>query len=111
MRTPQVTRTITTTKARLMCLDIEKGEPINAEVILPRTYKDDKAILKAAEKVLEDVTVKPVHVVSSVVDETLYGMSEAEFIKHAEILPPRSWTGEQDDTTEEAETASEAVTE
>lgn len=107
MRTPQVTRTITTTRATVMCLDIEKGEPTNAEIVLPRTYKDDKAIIKATEKVLESENVKPVHVVASVVEETLYGMTEAEFIKHAEVLPPRGCSVEQGDGKEESETVTE----
>ena len=92
-----------------MCLDIEKGEPVNVEVVIPRTYKDDKAILKAAEKVLASDSIKPVHVVSYTTEETLYGMSEADFIKNAEILPLR--TGGTDEQPEEAETANETVTE
>lgn len=88
-RVPQVTRTIQTTKANVMCLDIEKGEPFNKEVILPRVYKDDKAILKVAEKVINSDTVKAVHIVSAEVQETLYGMTEQRFIELAEILPPR----------------------
>jgi len=111
MRTPQVTRTITTTKANVMCLDIEKGEPVNVELTLPRTYKDDKAILKAAEKVLEGENTKPVYVATTTVEETLYGMSEVEFIKHAEILPPRGCSVEQAGGKEESEATSETVTE
>lgn len=89
-RAPQVTRTIQTTLAKIMCLDIEKGEPFTKEVTLPRTYKDDKAILKQAEKEIGTDTIKVVHVVDSTVQETLYGMSEQEFIKVASVLPPRS---------------------
>lgn len=59
------------TKANIMCLNIEKGEAFTQEVTLPRTYKDDKAILKAAEKVVNSNTVKAVHVVSAEVQETL----------------------------------------
>ena len=88
-RAPQVTRTIQTTLAKIMCLDVEKGEPFTKEVTLPRTYKDDKAILKQAEKEIGTETIKVVHVVDSTVQETLYGMSEQEFIKVASILPPR----------------------
>ena len=88
-RIPQVTRTIQTTEATIMCLDIEKGEPFTKVVSLPRTYKDDKAILKQAEQELATDTVKPVHVVSSTVKETLYGMSETDFMKVAQVLPPR----------------------
>lgn len=88
-RIPQVTRTIQTTKANIMCLNIEKGEPFTQEVTLPRTYKDDKAILKAVGKAINSDTIKAVHVVSAEVQETLYGMTEQRFIELAEILPPR----------------------
>lgn len=99
-RIPQVTRTIQTTKANIMCLNIEKGEPFTQEVTLPRTYKDDKAILKAAEKVVNSNTVKAVHVVSAEVQETLYGMTEQRFIELAEILPPRKDYSKPDETGE-----------
>lgn len=88
-RVPQVTRTIQTTKAKIMCLDVEKGEPFTQEITLPRTYKDDKTILKQAEKEIGTDVIKVVHVVESTVEETLYGMTEQEFIKFANVLPPR----------------------
>lgn len=88
-RTPKVTRTITTTHATLLCLDIEHGEPCNKTVILPRTYKDDNAILKQAKQTVESDTIKVVHVVDHFEQETLYGMTEQKFIENAEVLPPR----------------------
>lgn len=88
-RVAMVTRTIITTKANVMCLDVEQGEPFNKEVILPRTYKDENTMLKQVKKVVDTETVKAVHIVDSEVVETLYGMTEQEFIEHAEVLPPR----------------------
>lgn len=88
-RAPQVTRTIQTTICNVLCMDIENREPCNKEVILPRTYKDENAMLKAVKKVIESDTLKAVQVVDSMVQETLYGMSEQDFIAHAVILPPR----------------------
>lgn len=88
-RAPQVTRTIQTTEVNVLCLDINKGEPFNETVVLPRTYKGEKHMLKAAEKVINSDTVKAVHIVDSVVKETLYGMSEQDFITLAKVLPPR----------------------
>lgn len=73
-----------------MCLDIETGEPCNTIIVVPRTYKDDEALLKKVKEVLETETFKPVHVVSKEEIETLYGMSEQEFIEHAKVLPPRT---------------------
>lgn len=88
-RVPMVTRTINTTKVNVMCLDIETGEPCNRYVVVPRTYKDDEKLLKKVKEVLETETLKPVHVVDKEEIETLYGMSEQEFIEHAEVQPPR----------------------
>lgn len=87
-RVPMVTRTIQTTRANVMCLDIEKGEPFNREIILPRTYNDEKSMLKQAEKVINDDTVKAVHIVGFNVEETRYGMTEQQFIEVAEVIPP-----------------------
>ncbi len=89
-RTPMVTRTIVTTKATIMCLDVEAGEPFNKEVTLPRTYKDEKALLKKVKPLVETDTIKAVHVVDTEEVETLYGMTEQEFIENAQILPPRA---------------------
>lgn len=89
-RVPQVTRTIQTTNVSVLCMDIQNREPINIDVVLPRTYKDDETMLKAVKKIAETDTIKPVQIVSSMVQEILYGMSEQDFISHAEVLPPRN---------------------
>lgn len=88
-RTPMVTRTIQITKANVMCLSIVEGEPFNKVVTLPRTYKDENAMLKAISKMVDNDEVKAVHVVDSYVEETLYGMTEQRFIELAQIMPPR----------------------
>lgn len=93
-RIPMVTRTITTTKAIVMCLDIESGEPCNKSVVVPRTYKDDETLLKKVKEVLETETLKPVHIVDKEEIETLYGMTEQNFIEHSKVLPPRAVTEE-----------------
>ena len=89
-RIPMVTRTIQTTKANVLCLNIVEGEPFNKEVVLPRTYKDEKSMMKVVENIINTDEVKAVHIVQSTVEETLYGMTEQEFINKAKILPPRN---------------------
>jgi hypothetical protein len=84
-----ITRTITSTKANVMCLDIEAGEPFNETVEVARTYKDDEALLKAVKLLIETDTIKAVHVVDKEVVETLYGMPEQVFIMNAKVMPPR----------------------
>lgn len=89
-KTPMITRTIQTTEANVLCMDIKQGEPFNTTVTLPRTYKDNAAMLKAAATVIDNEDTKAVHIVASVVKETLYGMKETDFIANADILPART---------------------
>mgnify|MGYP006895541461 CR=1 FL=1 len=89
-RTPMVTRTITTTRASVMCLDVQDGEVLNKEITVPRTYKDDETLLKTVKPLIETETVKAVSIVSKTTIETLYGMTEQEFIEHAKQLPERN---------------------
>lgn len=98
-RVPQVTRTIQTTNANVLCLNIEEGEPFNTEVTIPRTYKNDKDMMKAIEPIINTDTVKAVHIVRSEIVETLYGMTEQDFINNATILPPRA-TDKDEETTD-----------
>ena len=93
-RVPQVTRTIQTTRADVLCLNINNGCPFTKTVVLPRTYKDENTMLKFAENLINTDEVKAVHIVSYTVEETLYGMSEQKFIELAEVLPDRKVYGE-----------------
>lgn len=89
-RVPMVTRTITATRAIVMCLNVEQGEPSTHTVTVPRTYKDEEALLKKIKPIIETETLKAVHIVDYEEVETLYGMSEQEFMEHAKVLPPRN---------------------
>lgn len=104
-RTPSVTRTIQTTDITVMCVDVTTAEVSNKTLTLPRTFKDEEAMLKAAKKAGESDTCKFVQVVAHKVNEQLYGMTEADFIKYAKPLPPRSGTATEDnaDTCDEDE--------
>lgn len=109
-RIPMVTRTITATKVNALCINIDTAEPFNKTLIISGTYKDEKAMLKAATSVIENEMleeytlaenetvedmlnkngrVKVVHIVESEEIETLYGMTEQEFIQKAQVLPAR----------------------
>ena len=87
-RKPMVTRTIVTTKVIVLCLDIKSEEPFNKSVTLPRTYKDEKKLLKKVEEVVNTDEVKAVHIVDKEEVETLYGMTEQDFITNATVLDP-----------------------
>ena len=99
-RIPMVTRTITTTKVTVMCLNVVQGEPCTETVTVPRTYKDDNALLKVVKSIIETDELKAVHIVAKEEIETLYGMSENDFIEHATVLPKRGEKAEETETTE-----------
>lgn len=88
-RVPQVTRTIPTTIVTIFCVNTEDRTTFEQSFTLPRTYKDETKLMKAVESALAGEPIKAVSIVSSEVKETLYGMTEQEFIRHATVLPPR----------------------
>lgn len=88
-RKPMITRTITTTKADVLCLNIKTGEAFNKEVVLPRTYSDTKKLMKVISEQIDNDDQKAVHVVAKTEIETLYGMTEQKFIDGAEVIPAK----------------------
>ena len=89
-REPMVTRTFKTTKVVALCMDVVNCEPINKEATLPRTYADEKKLMKATKAAIETNEIKVAQIVSTEEIETLYGMKEQDFINAATILPPRT---------------------
>lgn len=89
-RKPMVTRTIVTTKVTLMCLNIQTGEPFNEVLTLPRTYSDDKKLLKVVQETFDTDEKKAVHIIAKEEIETLYGMTEQDFIQNATVLDPET---------------------
>lgn len=85
----QITRTITTTVCEVFCVDKKSKETFTTTVTLPRTYKDETAMLNAAYAVIDSDDVRAVSIESYEVKNELRGMSEADFIKYSKVLPPR----------------------
>lgn len=79
-----VTRTLKSTRASILCMDIEQAEPMNISVVLPAIYKDAKALLKAARPVVETDTVKAVSVADWQTEFAMYRMPVEQFINVAE---------------------------
>lgn len=100
-RQPVITRTITTTKVEMLAVNIDSKSTVSVEVILPRTYKDDTAMLKMANKRNEDESIKFVAVIGTpVVESKRWGMTEEEFIDKGREFPPYK----SKDDTEDVET-------
>ena len=91
-RIPMITRTVTSTKATVLAVDITTGATYDKEVEVARAYKDNDKLLKVIKETFETATEKIVAIKSSEEVETLYGMTEQKFIELAEKLPSRKTT-------------------
>ena len=87
-RKPMITRTITTTRANVLCMDIVRCEAENKVIDLPRTFADSKKLLDACKAVIDTAELKAVAIVDQTVVEKLYGMSEQDFMAHSVELDP-----------------------
>ena len=88
-REKQITRTVETTTAKVMCLNVSTATATTETFTLGGTYKDNNDILKEVKRLFETDDLKPAAVVETEVNTILYGMPESLFIKYATILPPR----------------------
>lgn len=90
MRKAIISRLMTFTNVVYKAVDIESNEIFNGEVSLGKTYKDDKALLKATKKAVETDRVTVIAIVSSKVDTALFGMSEETFLNVATRINSRN---------------------
>ena len=85
-----ISRTFTATKVNALCMNLESCEPFNKVVYLPRVYKDSKKLDKALNELINKDSEKYVHAVSVETEQTLYGMTEQDFINSAVKLDPET---------------------
>ena len=91
-RERMVTRTVASVNYNIMVVDTESK---TVENIVVTIASGDTMTEKARDKAIkESIPVGKifVQVVSQEITETLYGMSEQEFIRLAKVLPPRTKT-------------------
>ena len=79
-----LTRTMKSTRASILCMDIETAEPMSKIVVLGGTFKNTADILKRAKKQIENDRVKAVAVADYQTESALYKMSEDFFLANAE---------------------------
>ena len=89
-RERMVTRTVTAVEYDVMTVDmVSKSVSMDKVTIPSGDTMTDKAREKAIKASLpEDHTF--VQITGQTVKETLYGMTEQDFIKYAKVLPPRT---------------------
>ena len=93
MKERMVTRTVTQTTAKVMCLNVTTAEVTINEYTIVGTYTDSD-LIKKCKKLYETDDLKLVHLESSKVEEFLLGMTEEDFIRYATVLPPRKAQGD-----------------
>ena len=94
-RKRMVTRTVEQTTAQVMTLDVTTAE------VQVRTYDiggkyGDEDLLKKLQKLFQTDTFKLVHIESQTCKEVLLGMDEEDFIRLAQVLPPRNSNKNED---------------
>lgn len=99
-RKPMVTRTITTTVVKMLGMDLVNRQPVEQEVTLARTYKDDKAIMKVLCKEYDTDEFKVTAILDKVEQSAIYGMAEQDFIAMASILNEDRKIAEQEQEQE-----------
>lgn len=82
-RTPKIHRTITTTNIKALCLDIAAQSAVENDYILPRTYPNERVILKKLQKLYNTDDYKVEHVLSYNEETNAYEMDELDFVMSA----------------------------
>lgn len=85
-RIPSVTRTMKSTKVLVKAVDIEHEKMLDMEFNLPRTYKNETALMKAIQKVHQNPSVKIVKIMDTTVETHKYEASEDEYLSIAHIV-------------------------
>lgn len=90
MRKPMVTRTIISTAVTALCVNPQTAETFEQEFTLTGKIVDKDKALKISSKLYntDDCTLVAIRSLKEV--NELYGMGEADFIKEAKILDPKT---------------------
>lgn len=88
-RKRMVTRTVMQTTAEVMTLDVTTAEVQIRSYDIGGQYTDEE-LLNKLQKLFQTDTLKLVHIESNTCNEVLLGMDEEDFIRLANVLPPRN---------------------
>ena len=84
-RKRMVTRTIKTTSAEVLKVNLENAETFKETVVVSGVFKDNKSLLKVISK-NDPENMKTVAIINTTVSDKLYGMEEAKFLLLAEEI-------------------------
>lgn len=92
-RIAMVTRTINFTEVTALTVDVIAQTTGTQVFTLSGTFTENEKLMKSLKKEYETDTIKIVSIISTEVNEKLYGMTEQEFMSVAQVLPPRKVYG------------------
>jgi len=88
-RPKMVTRTIITTEAVVLMVNVNTNEVFEKTVTLSGAFKTKEDVEKKASNTFNSAESKVIAVKSFEQKEALYGMGEQFFLEHSSVLPPR----------------------
>lgn len=86
----KITRTMKTTEVTAVAVDLTTRECVTFTYTLPRTYKDNKEILKVVKATFDTPVLNHIDIESVKVIEKRYGLAESKFLEVAEEIPMKS---------------------
>lgn len=89
-KAPMFTRTTTSTKCKVLTMNLAEERPEEIEMEIPGKYKDNKKLVAALREKIDSDERVFVSVKEAVIVNTLRGMTEEEFFAHSKVLPPRN---------------------
>lgn len=86
----KITRTMKTTEVTAVAVNLTTRECFTTVHTLPRTYKDNKEILKVVKANFDTDEINHIDIESVKVIEKRYGLAESKFLEVAEEIPVKS---------------------
>lgn len=93
MRKPIISRTMTVTKVKAMCVHLDTQEMFEYDDTLPRSFKTREKLEKAIRKLVDTTETRFCYVVEANEEQRLYAMTEEDFLRNAKVVTDRSAAG------------------
>ncbi len=84
-RVPEVSRTMTVTVCKVLCLDLSKRETHEIQIMIPRSYRSDLKVMEKVRMAIQDPQLKPAHLIDRHTEVIQFTMTEQAYINNATI--------------------------
>ena len=93
MRKPIISRTMTVTNVRALCVHLSTQETFEYTATLPRSYPTREKLEKAVRKLVDSDETRFCYVMEANEEKILYAMREEDFLANAKKVTDRSAAG------------------